>query len=145
MARVHSHGYATPLGTAFIEETDGALTRVAMVADSDGLPDHPSALTNTFANELLEYLAGKRQAFSVACAPEGTPFQRAVWCAIQAIPYGQVRTCTDIAQAIGQANARRQVGRAAAACPCPIAVPVHRVSSLDDALSVRLRTLEQGS
>lgn len=142
MSREHSHVYATPLGAVLIQELNGAIVSVALPVDAHGAPDNPSATTNAFATELLEYLAGKRRTFSTACAPAGTEFQRAVWGAIEAIPYGQTRTCTQIADAIGQQSARRQVGRAASACPTPLAIPIHRVSSLDDALSVHLRELE---
>ncbi len=137
----HSHIYATPLGPVLIEENDGMLSRIEVGGSLDG-PDAPSALTNAFANELLEYLAGKRRIFSIPCAPSGTPFQQAAWHAVKDVPYGQVRTCTEIANIMGQPNARRQVGRAAALCPCPIIVPIHRISSLDDLLSQHLRTLE---
>ena len=142
MANEHSHVYATPLGAALIRESDGVITQVSLIPSPTDAPDSPSTLTNACANELLEYLAGKRRVFGVACAPAGTEFQLAVWRTVAAVPYGQMRTCTDIAHAMGQPNARRQVGRAAAACPCPILIPVHRVSSLDDPLSHHLRELE---
>lgn len=142
MPAEHSHVYATPWGPVLIEESDGALTRVAIGADAHAALDAPSAATNAFASELLEYLAGKRRVFTTPRNPSGTAFQQAVWHAIEAIPYGQTRTCTDIANTIGHPDSRRQVGRAASACPCPIAVPIHRVASLDDALSTRLRALE---
>ncbi len=141
MATEHSHVYATPLGPALIVESDGAITRVEVGALPTG-PDQPSSLTNAFASELLEYLAGKRTVFSAEAHPKGSTFEQAVWDAIQQIPYGQTRTASDIACAIGQAKAHRQVGRAVAACPCPIIVPVHRVTSAHDALSERLRALE---
>ena len=38
--------------------------------------------------ELAEYFAGKRKRFEIALAPEGTPFQRSVWKAIDATRSG---------------------------------------------------------
>ena len=39
--------------------------------------------------ELAEYFAGERTVFTLPLAPAGTPFQRDVWSAIAAIPYGE--------------------------------------------------------
>ena len=39
--------------------------------------------------EIGEYLAGTRRAFTVPLCPAGTAFQRDVWSAIAAIPYGE--------------------------------------------------------
>ncbi len=142
MTTCHAHVYATPAGAVLIEETDGAITRLAWGASERPGQDSPSALTNACANELLEYLAGKRRVFSAPCRPRGSAFQEAVWQAAEGIPYGQTRTCTDIADAIGRPDSRRQVGRAATACPCAPLIPVHRITSLDDTFSHHLRTLE---
>lgn len=142
MPMKHSHVYATPLGRILLEEDGKGLSRIVLGGTLDGTLDAPSALTNSFATQLLEYLAGKRRVFDVELSLSGSRFQLAVWQAIQTIPYGQLRSCTDIAQAIGQPGSHRQIGRAASCCPCPIAVPIHRLTSLQDPLSVRLRALE---
>ena len=42
--------------------------------------------------QLEEYLAGRRRFFSLPLAPNGTPFQHAVWNALLRIPYGETRT-----------------------------------------------------
>ncbi len=142
MTTCHAHVYATPAGAVLIEAADGVITRIIWGASGIQEQDSPSALTNACANELLEYLAGKRRVFSASCRPRGSAFQEAVWQAAEGIPYGQTRTCTDIADAIGRPDSRRQVGRAAAACPCAPLIPVHRITSLDDPFSRHLRTLE---
>src|SRR5258706_9472420 len=38
--------------------------------------------------ELAEYFGGERKRFETALAPEGTPFQQAVWKAISAVGFG---------------------------------------------------------
>ena len=63
-----------------------------------------------------------------------TPFQRAVWDSLLAIPYGETRSYGDVARAIGKPGAARAVGRACGANPWPIIVPCHRVVGADGAL-----------
>jgi len=57
----------------------------------------------------------------------GTPFQRAVWQALRAIPPGRTATYAEVAARIGRPGAARAVARACAANPVAIAVPCHRV------------------
>jgi len=63
-----------------------------------------------------------------------TPFQRAVWDALRAIPYGETRSYGELARAIGKPGAARAVGAACGANPWPIIVPCHRVIAADGAL-----------
>ena len=76
---------------------------------------------------LLSYLAGERQGLYLPLAPVGTDFQRSVWTALKAIPYGQTRTYGEIAAAIGRPKAVRAVGQANHHNPLPIFLPCHRV------------------
>ena len=76
---------------------------------------------------LLSYLAGERQGLALPLAPVGTDFQRSVWTALKAIPYGQTRTYGEIAAAIGRPKAVRAVGQANHHNPLPIFLPCHRV------------------
>ena len=87
----------------------------------------PTELTNRTANELQEYLAGKRTAFDIPLAPAGTEFQRAVWKALQNIPYGQTRSYADIAAVVGNPKATRAVGSANNRNPIAVLIPCHRV------------------
>lgn len=54
-------------------------------------------------------------------------FRRAVYAATRTIPPGSTVTYGDIARAIGQPGAARDVGTALASNPFPIVVPCHRV------------------
>ncbi|MFM8551312.1 MAG: methylated-DNA--[protein]-cysteine S-methyltransferase [Nitrospiraceae bacterium] len=77
---------------------------------------------------LVRYLAGDRLPLRLTLdAAGGTPFQQAVWRALQRIPYGAVRSYGWVAQAIGRPHASRAVGGACGANPVPILVPCHRV------------------
>jgi methylated-DNA-[protein]-cysteine S-methyltransferase len=87
--------------------------------------DH-SMLVET-ERQLDEYFEGKRKSFSVPLDMRGTPFQKNVWCALQAIPFGETRTYGDLAKQLGTPNASRAVGAANGRNPISIIVPCHRV------------------
>jgi methylated-DNA-[protein]-cysteine S-methyltransferase len=57
----------------------------------------------------------------------GTPFQRAVWAALRAIPVGSTMSYAELARTIGAPRAIRAVGRANALNPVSLVVPCHRV------------------
>ena len=56
-----------------------------------------------------------------------TAFQWQVWKALAAIPYGETRSYSEVAAAIGRPTAVRAVARACATNPVAIAIPCHRV------------------
>jgi AraC family transcriptional regulator of adaptative response/methylated-DNA-[protein]-cysteine methyltransferase len=56
-----------------------------------------------------------------------TAFQAKVWSALRAIPFGETRTYTEIAEAIGQPKAHRAVATACASNPVALVTPCHRV------------------
>ena len=64
----------------------------------------------------------------------GTAFQERVWQALQAIPYGETVTYTELAAAIGAPKAVRAVANACGANPTAIAIPCHRVLRADGTL-----------
>ncbi|HEX5504061.1 MAG TPA: methylated-DNA--[protein]-cysteine S-methyltransferase [Thermomicrobiales bacterium] len=104
-----------------------ALGPVAFVADAAAL--RPAL------EQLAAYFAGARRAFDLALDPQGTPFQRAVWAAVAAIPYGETRTYGELARAIGRPAAARAVGAANGANPLPPIVPCHRLVGADGGLT----------
>jgi methylated-DNA-[protein]-cysteine S-methyltransferase len=57
----------------------------------------------------------------------GTHFQKQVWEALLAIPFGETRSYAQIANQIGNPKATRAVGAANGQNPIPIIVPCHRV------------------
>ena len=84
--------------------------------------------------ELREYAAGRRKRFSLPLDLQGTPFQRKVWKALCAIPYGETRSYLQIARAAGNPRASRAVGMANHNNPVAIVVPCHRVIASDGTL-----------
>jgi methylated-DNA-[protein]-cysteine S-methyltransferase len=85
--------------------------------------------------QLLEYLAGERHVFELALDPVGTPFQRQVWDALYAIPYGEVTTYGEIARRVGDPKLARAVGAANGANPIAVILPCHRVIGSDGSLT----------
>ena len=119
--------YPTPLGPMTLASDGTAVTHVLFGTHVLEGRAAPSELTNRTANELQEYLAGKRTAFDIPLAPAGTDFQRAVWKALQNIPYGQTRSYADIAAVVGNPKATRAVGSANNRNPIAVLIPCHRV------------------
>ena len=62
-------------------------------------------------------------------------FRRSVYLATRGIPAGSTRSYGEIAAAIGQPSAAREVGAALARNPFPIVVPCHRVVAANGALT----------
>jgi len=88
-----------------------------------------------YAKEILEYLNGKRNAFTIPIDWSLVrPFQREALQAVFRIPYGETCSYYDIAIEIGRPNASRAVGRANATNPMPIVIPCHRVIGKDGKL-----------
>ena len=87
----------------------------------------PSPLSDMVQRQLQEYFAGSRTSFDLPIKPKGTPFQLAVWQALEEIPYGETRTYGNIAAAIGNPKASRAVGMACNRNPLWIVIPCHRV------------------
>jgi methylated-DNA-[protein]-cysteine S-methyltransferase len=95
-------------------------------------PAHPILLKT--ARQLDEYFAGRRARFTVKLDLAGTAFQRKVWRALLAIPFGQTRSYAQIARRIGHPNAARAVGAANGRNPVSIVAPCHRLLGSNGAL-----------
>ena len=85
--------------------------------------------------QLRDYFAGRLKVFSVPLDPKGTAFQKQVWTALLAIPFGQTRSYGEIARQIGRPTASRAVGAANGRNPISIIAPCHRVIGASGALT----------
>jgi methylated-DNA-[protein]-cysteine S-methyltransferase len=119
-----------PAGLAGIHFQSGA---APMAIDSRWTAE--PGVFDCVVRQLEEYFAGVRRHFDVPLTVRGTPFQRCVWTALQAIPFGAVCSYGDIARQVGRPRAFRAVGRANGANPWPIVVPCHRVIGSDRSLT----------
>ena len=131
----------TPIGRLlFVARQPGSLSGIYM-EDHAGAPLHDAAWVQDEARfadarrQLAEYFAGRRTAFDVPLSAEGTPFQRRVWDALIAIPFGETITYGELARRVGVANGSRAVGGANAKNPLSIVVPCHRVIGSDGSLT----------
>ena len=66
--------------------------------------------------------------------PHGTDFQKLVWKQLTAIPCGQTRTYSDVAQALNRPQAVRAVASACAQNRIALFIPCHRVLRKDGGL-----------
>ena len=107
---------------------DGRLGPLSLMQDAT-----PAATADVFGQtheELGEYFAGRRRTFSVPLRLEGTPFQKKIWEALLAIPYGEYVSYGDVALAAGLTMGHgRPVGTAVGRNPITLIVPCHRVLS----------------
>jgi methylated-DNA-[protein]-cysteine S-methyltransferase len=114
-----------PAGAAEPQAADAGADPHA--ADAGAAPD-AVAHVEAAARALSDYFAGRRRGFEdVALAPAGTAFQREVWAALRAIPYGSTASYGDVARRIGRPAAARAVGSANHRNPLAIITPCHRV------------------
>jgi len=84
--------------------------------------------------QLDEYFTGKRHEFLVELRLAGTAFQKSVWQALRGIPWGETRSYSEIASAIGRPRSCRAVGAAIGRNPVSIVIPCHRVIGADGSL-----------
>lgn len=124
----------SPVGELTLVANDTGLAAVLWENDSpDRVPlsgmtensTHP--ILQQAETQLQEYFAGARKTFSIALDFNGTDFQKKVWRALLAIPFGETRSYAEIAQQIGSPDAVRAVGAANGKNPISIIAPCHRV------------------
>jgi methylated-DNA-[protein]-cysteine S-methyltransferase len=130
----------SPLGRLTVAATPRGLVRVAypfrepeaVLEDlarkiSPRVLEAPERL-DEIRRELDEYFEGRRQDFSVPIDWSLTRgFGRGVLRATARIPFGEVKTYAEMAQAAGSPRAVRAAGNALGANPMPVVVPCHRV------------------
>ena len=123
------YSYLTLIGTVSItEDGDGNITGVYLPNDNlPSMDEFESDVISEAASQINEYLTGSRKEFDLPLSYDGTPFRKSVLEAVRDIPYGETRSYSEIADAIGSPKAFRSVGTACAENPLPIIIPCHRV------------------
>lgn len=123
---------ASDAGLAAIlwENDDPARVRVGPLEED---ADHPVLIETE--RQLAAYFAGTLTAFDLPLDFNGTDFQKSVWTALLAIPFGETRSYGEIAREIGRPGASRAVGAANGRNPISIVAPCHRVIGSTGALT----------
>ena len=136
----------SPLGRILVAATDRGLCAV-LFADSD--KEAERELRSRFAKAslqrddaglgeavrmVLSQITESATATSLPFDVRATSFQHRVWEALRAIPRGETRTYSQIAQIIGTPKAVRAVGAACGANPLAVVVPCHRAVGTDGRL-----------
>src|SRR3546814_6165255 len=75
---------------------------------------------------VIDFLEGKIPHAELPLDVRATAFQRRVWNELIAIPCGETRTYSEIAEIMGVPRGQRAVGRACATNPVSLVIPCHR-------------------
>ena len=131
--------YDNSISAIRIIESDNAIISIEFIIDnpeppSDAKANETSLIKETF-KQLSEYFVGKRTVFDVPLNPKGTDFQKRVWKALCAIPYGETRTYQQTAAKVNCPKGARAVGMANNRNPICIIIPCHRVIGADGSLT----------
>jgi len=144
--RYHYTLLDTELGHLGLVRSAAGLVRVTIAQSRAAVlesinTDYPNAVESVGAfgdlpSRLARYIVGERVTFNDSVDLSAlTDFQRAVLEAARAIPYGEVRSYSWLAQQLGKPKGARAVGQALARNPVPIVVPCHRVIGGDGGLT----------
>lgn len=117
------------VGVLWEREREGRVTFEPRVRDDD----HPVLVL--VEEQLRQYFAGARTGFEIPLAFVGTEFQKKVWAELLRIPYGETRSYSQIANALGNPGAVRAVGAANGRNPLSILAPCHRVVGANGSLT----------
>ena len=134
MSQQHTAYYASEIGMLQIIGTEEGILSVCFVDDPKPRVVQVHQCLQSCVAQLGEYFGGKRREFSIPLLLTGTSFEKQVWQALRAIPYGQTKSYGDIARAIGHEKAARAVGNANRRNRLAVIIPCHRVIGSDGSL-----------
>jgi methylated-DNA-[protein]-cysteine S-methyltransferase len=145
---ISTTNFDSPLGRMLATAEDNALTGLYFIGqqyypDAAGAwhEDGEARPFDALRQQLDEYFAGKRQLFDLPLNPGskrgkgGTAFQRAVWDAIAAVPFGDTTTYSSLAARCGRPSAARATGAATGRNPLSLIIPCHRIVGSSGALT----------
>ena len=109
-----------------IADFDAEFVRAERIRDDEGV--------GYWVEKIIAYLEGWQPHLDLPLDLRATAFQLKVWQQLQAIPVGETRSYSEIAQAIGQPTASRAVANACAGNPVALVIPCHRIIRKDKRL-----------
>ncbi|HEX6509853.1 MAG TPA: methylated-DNA--[protein]-cysteine S-methyltransferase [Chloroflexota bacterium] len=133
----------SPLGTLWIAAGPRGLLRITFAVDEaefsfelervfGAAPTYDPEALEPVITQLGEYFEGRRTEFDLPIDLSYlTGFQRVVLEAVREVPYGEVQSYGEIAQAVGKPGAARAVGGVMATNPFSIVIPCHRIVRSD--------------
>lgn len=138
---IYLHQIESPLGMVRMAANDKGVFRISLPSDSGSFEDsliseryHDARIeqggehNHEAARQLREYFRGKRKKLDFKIDLQATGFKRkTLMQGVRRIPYGQTRSYSDVARAVGSPRAARAVGNANATNPLPFVIPCHRV------------------
>jgi AraC family transcriptional regulator of adaptative response/methylated-DNA-[protein]-cysteine methyltransferase len=138
----------TPLGRLVLGATDVGLCWVSLAASDETLvaelrDEFPRATIVADGDDVMRVmlhavtarLVGERHAPDIAIDMQVTAFQQRVLDALMAIPFGETRSYSQIAAAIGKPGAARAVANVCATNRVAVVIPCHRVIHADGSMS----------
>ena len=127
----------SPKGLCWVSlgDDDEALEGELRASFSDAEAANGDARLEEWLAAIVEHLNGDRPELELPLDARGSLFQRRVWWALRAIPYGRTRTYGEIARSLGVDVAPRAVARACASNTLALAIPCHRAIGQDGELT----------
>ena len=144
MSAIRWTAYDSPIGPLTLVASAAGLTRLSFEGHSrvpDGARREPMP---EITAQLDAYFGGDLRRFDLPLDLQGTPLQKAVWRALQEIPYGETTTYGEQAGRVESSlfdadvepwQRARVVGAANGRNPVAIVVPCHRVIGADGSLT----------
>lgn len=136
----------SPLGWLLVAATRRGICSIQLGDDEDGLVEalrgeYSAAKVGadnqglkSWVDAILRHLDGREPHLDLPTDIRATAFQRQVWELLCRIPYGETRSYSELARAMGKPRAARAVGRACATNPVPLLIPCHRAVRADGGL-----------
>ena len=136
----------TSLGTLLVAATDRGVCAVTLGDDAATLETAleleypaatrtrlttPSSSLGAWVADVVSAVDGERARADIPLDVEASAFRWKVWRELQKIPFGETRSYSEIAKAIGSPKAVRAVAGACANNPVSVIVPCHRVIRTD--------------
>lgn len=129
--------YEFPVGSLGIGEDGEGISNIFIpgTVETGDASRQETPLLMEAARQLEEYFSGYRREFQLPLSLKGTGFRRKVWEKLCEIPYGESRSYSELAAAVGNPRACRAVGMANHDNPVMVVVPCHRVLGKDASLT----------